>query len=756
MNPPPSPPCKKQKVDHDNKCDMKNIKIKILRSDMKHYGVDYTVGQITKLPPNEKFNRNKHKTCGKGGIYTTTAEHIESFFKHGTLVGEIEFPSTEQDPDYECIKISPKKMRSSSVIITKTFSLYDPATYERYGTEVSMNGYIVKFAIQEGNLEFLKMYQEMFKDDGDILRIPNIKVHNYMYLVSDQDTFDWLLKRSEIFRDSVSKFCSKNDNLKTPWIQLSSYKQEFIKIHAPLLRELKDFYDPDCMYNYLKLVLRHEDSIGLLEWAFKTDKVIIENWIKELDRITDYKFSTLFGLVEDDDYEDEYEYEDDDIGENENCIIFDPLIRSKSYIKLVTYVLHELKSNDDDDDGNDSDGLKKRFLNSLLRTSSSNGTGLIHKYLLRLHQYKSIGYAEFEKFICEVSSFADQYHWDKKCLSGNLSFDEFCKMDIEMIKLFIRHGLMETPIQERFSLIKWHWQTNKKLNNEKLLLLQCQPKNIDQVTTTLKNFKKSSNSNSLILLDWITHCCPMAWFTSQSPDDISRFLSTVMHATIYLKDVKVLETVLQLGIPISKEDFKKYSEMHDLYNQTYFCVWIKAAIQYGHLDVINPEFYSCDINNIKFILDRLKIDDDNKNFIFNSHVISECLTDYINDSTQSSFSLGYDCLTKIYKRGQKMDYSSYFTLSNEECINRTKEQDLKALEFAKSHGLDFDILTPESVSIIKILETSSSTLSSRESLKEIIIPIDKETVDKLNIISDAVKEILSDGDFVIVHRSRLK
>jgi len=767
--------------------DMKDVKVKIMKTNMKHYEVQYKIGEVIKMPDNEKFDSDPFIKSGAGGLYWSTVPWMHKYSAYGTKVAEIEMPTKEQDPDFQIMQLSENKSRSSSLIITKTYSLYEEDTYTRYGLDMSKNEYIVAFAVTEGNMEFLKMFKNKFVtgDDDDIMLYTVAKrdkatltnlVDKWMKTIHDESVFNWLMDESKIFKCEALKWISVYKTV-SPWpAKLANGHQ--IKNHIPsnLVKAIWIYKNKHFIKNpkwYLQLILSHVDCKNLLDWVFEKDAKLVDKWINLLSK-TQFSFFNASSK--------EFYYTD---STQQNTLVYLDGKKSFSYsttsrsrietdnvelhIQLIIYILEQLK-----DDNNTLDDTKKKFFNALMSTSST-GIALIPIHVFGLSYSKHL-----ETFLALIIWFVTTNNWNKQSLiidqtNKVLTFNQIMYLNDEFIDLLVKYDLIAIPFDQRFSLI--NWRQNPTI--EAVKAMQCEPRDIKEVISVINTYAPSSNSiyytqysiqhhYASNIFSCVYEICSVDWFKRQDHKDMATFISLCKSKLI--GNDEQFENITDFGQETIKAIFEEKIFEKPCNTTTVIdnglMFWIKYAIKIGCLTANFPSILHCRLNkaNIEEMLDLLESPDHstkNSDFIFGPDAIYSCLANV--DSQKD----GYNLLKRIFNRGQKMEYSKYFTILHTNYYDfnsRSIDTDCEVLEFAKNHGLDAnDESLDEGFKCIinilcqyaknKNLDSSSFSNSFNETF---LLPIEKDFT--LNPkLGRTIKYVLDKnvGEFVIVHRSRV-
>ncbi len=88
---------------------------KVLADDLIHHGYKYKLGLNVDVLP---FNPND--SCGPGGLYYTTEEHVLSYSEYGSLIAEVE-PMGQTYKDPECDKWKTDKLFVKSIVPITTW-----------------------------------------------------------------------------------------------------------------------------------------------------------------------------------------------------------------------------------------------------------------------------------------------------------------------------------------------------------------------------------------------------------------------------------------------------------------------------------------------------------------------------------------------------------------------------------------------------------------------------------------------------------
>lgn len=120
------------------------IYFKITNINENHNGYQYQDGlNILDKPFDEKGS------CAVGGLYFTTINHIHEYYKYGIYLREIHLPT--DDPEFKMVEDPARqKYRANKIILGAKYSLFDPATYIKFGLDMTKNDYLYYFASEHG------------------------------------------------------------------------------------------------------------------------------------------------------------------------------------------------------------------------------------------------------------------------------------------------------------------------------------------------------------------------------------------------------------------------------------------------------------------------------------------------------------------------------------------------------------------------------------------------------------------------------
>jgi hypothetical protein len=129
---------------------------KITNKDEVHNGFVYKDG-LNILEG--RFNENTYDSCCPGGFYFTTLKFIHKYYEYGINLRIVYLPM--DDLEFKMVKDpSGDKWRANRIILGEKYSLFDPKTYELFGLNIKANIYIVNFASEYGNVQFLQWWKQ--------------------------------------------------------------------------------------------------------------------------------------------------------------------------------------------------------------------------------------------------------------------------------------------------------------------------------------------------------------------------------------------------------------------------------------------------------------------------------------------------------------------------------------------------------------------------------------------------------------------
>lgn len=229
---------------------------KITNAEENHYGFQYTDGLNVLEEP---FNDNPNDTCGKGGFYFTTIDHIHKFYSYGIYLREVFLP--ENDLNFKIIMDgSGHKWRANKIILGKKYSLLDLETYKLFGLNMNENIYILKFACTyEKNIgiEYVKrFFDPIIHSSYDLARnaaiFGNTDILDYLVQLNVFNTFlnrfsihklvNILISAAEHNQTNIFKWVKKNNLLNDSYIYSGYILAKYAAGHGniEILQILKD------------------------------------------------------------------------------------------------------------------------------------------------------------------------------------------------------------------------------------------------------------------------------------------------------------------------------------------------------------------------------------------------------------------------------------------------------------------------------------------------------------------------------------
>jgi hypothetical protein len=123
---------------------------KITNHQEKCYDYQYVDGlNVLKKPLPLKIYDQKE-------FFYTDTENISRFLDSGVNLRRVSLPVN--DPDLQIVTDGYKR-QTNKIIFEEKYSLFDPATYKIFNSDITKNPYIVKKASEIGNIDFLKKWQ---------------------------------------------------------------------------------------------------------------------------------------------------------------------------------------------------------------------------------------------------------------------------------------------------------------------------------------------------------------------------------------------------------------------------------------------------------------------------------------------------------------------------------------------------------------------------------------------------------------------
>lgn len=177
------------------------IFFKVTNRSENHYNFQYRDG-LNILQ--QQFNNNLNDSCGPGGFYFTTREHIHNFYRYGCNLRVVELPMGS--PDFQMLQIPMEnKYRANQIILKEKYPLSDINTYHKFGIKIPTLSHAVK-------QDYFPVIKYLVKNNLDIDIIDNFKMGgNYrnnllmdkIYLRGDTDIGIFLSKHVDYSGDSV-------------------------------------------------------------------------------------------------------------------------------------------------------------------------------------------------------------------------------------------------------------------------------------------------------------------------------------------------------------------------------------------------------------------------------------------------------------------------------------------------------------------------------------------------------------------------
>jgi len=128
---------------------------KVTNAKERHHGYQYHNGLNILLEP---FNDDSKISCVPGGFYFTTLEHITYFYGYGINLREVILP--ESDPEFKMVKDpTGNKWRANRIILGEKYSLYEPATYKKFGLNILDNDELINQASSNGHIDILNWWK---------------------------------------------------------------------------------------------------------------------------------------------------------------------------------------------------------------------------------------------------------------------------------------------------------------------------------------------------------------------------------------------------------------------------------------------------------------------------------------------------------------------------------------------------------------------------------------------------------------------
>ncbi|BCS83282.1 putative ankyrin repeat protein [Cotonvirus japonicus] len=176
---------------------------------------------------NEEFNDDIKQECGPGGLYYTS--NPENFYGYGTNLRVVYEPT--ENPNFRSVKFK-NKSRANMLILGEKYSLFDISTYERFGLNIDDNRFILKFAIELKNMQFIEWWYKNGRTfESDSCYIMDLLSENSMIEVLNWCLNSHLENNKDLdYSEKAVDLASKNINIDVLDWWLNAHLKDGIKL----------------------------------------------------------------------------------------------------------------------------------------------------------------------------------------------------------------------------------------------------------------------------------------------------------------------------------------------------------------------------------------------------------------------------------------------------------------------------------------------------------------------------------------------
>jgi len=743
--------------------DNDNIKIKILSTNMKHRGVQYEVGKLTKLPDNEVFNPNSNKKSGAGGLYRTTVEYLHWNYIYGTKVGELELPTIEQDPNFKDVLLARSKARSSSVIVKNVYCLYEEETYKRYNRDMLDNQFICIHAIKDDRLDFLKQFQSKMQTErhvphGDVFRWILLKVKSSRIQLAQMkdiltkailqaksyELLTWLLENSPSCEQIMSSIIKTSRNP----INTKKFSPLIIQIMQNKIEPLL----------YITVILSHPCYDELLDKMYKDESYM----------------SVLYNAIFKQSSNNDSDANDHERDLNKTTSIFKrvlDLAQNNYPYKILTKILKRKEKIDGDNNNNNNND----FLIKALLPESPEQIESILEQCVESNYGTQKGISKIESSCHYITSFAREMGWNNVVLfNSQVESTILAKYPSNIINILLGYNLVssETLCWEH----DLHTWDNDYINDTSISI----PKLYDIIKFQLPNaesickyliklaLQRETTHTSTFTPEYLSNCFAiiLKWWLANywnplTAEDINLLYKTCSSIkTPVSNNAILLQTLADTGLKPS-DNKTLIACLAKNYHIRANYKWLLAFATEQHiLSKVTPIFYEC-TDDVTFVLEQLikgkenedeeGQEEEKKDFIFSHRAILLCLVNKLN----------YHIVKRISEEGYRLDFETYFLkefqFKNDNGStfewNETKEQ----IQFALQCGWKpVDPILKLAVKDSRRENESSNIFTTIDSDtdSDVILPLTKDLMDSY-LFNMKSHSILTQGEYVITHKSNV-